>query len=50
MTIRPYVDSDWPAVREVYDLAKPDEMRGSVDLGAVLPMEQDPNALTLFQD
>jgi hypothetical protein len=31
MTIRPYMDSDWEAVRDIYDLSKPDEMRGSVD-------------------
>jgi ribosomal protein S18 acetylase RimI-like enzyme len=48
VTIRPYVDSDWEAVREIYDLAKPDEMRGSVDLGAMLPLKQDPPMLELF--
>jgi ribosomal protein S18 acetylase RimI-like enzyme len=49
MKIRPYVDSDWEVVREIYDLSKPDEMRGAVDRGAILPLNQDPAMLALFR-
>ncbi len=50
MAIRRYTDSDWQAVREIYDLSKPDEMRGMVDLSAVLPLSQDPSGLALFRE
>jgi ribosomal protein S18 acetylase RimI-like enzyme len=43
------MDTDWEAVREIYDLSKPDEMRGAVDLRAIIPFEDDPNALRLFE-
>ena len=48
MIVRPYKRSDWEAVRDIYDLSKPDEMRGGVDAGAVIPLQQDPAALALF--
>ena len=50
MEIRSYADSDWQAVRDIYDLSKPDEMRGSVDLAAIRPLEDDPERLALFHD
>jgi ribosomal protein S18 acetylase RimI-like enzyme len=50
MEIRPYVSSDWKDVCEIYDLSKPDEMRGSVTVEAVLPLEHDPSMLVLFRD
>ena len=50
MKIRPYEASDWEAVREIYDLSKPDEMRGGVDVRAVVPLGQDPSGLALFRD
>ena len=50
MTIRAYHDGDWESVREIYDLSKPDEMRGSVDLRAIIPIADDPKALRLFQE
>jgi ribosomal protein S18 acetylase RimI-like enzyme len=50
MRIRAYADSDWEAIREIYDLSKPDEMRGSIDLGAILPLNQDPSMLELFRE
>jgi hypothetical protein len=43
MQIRPYRHSDWAAVREIYDLAKPGEMRGVVDASAIPPLEADPD-------
>ena len=48
MKIRPYKASDWEAVRDIYDLSKPDEMRGGVDVGAIIPLQQDPAGLALF--
>jgi ribosomal protein S18 acetylase RimI-like enzyme len=50
MRIRPYTGSDWEAVREIYDLSKPDEMRGAIDLDTILPLNQDPAMLALFHD
>jgi ribosomal protein S18 acetylase RimI-like enzyme len=50
MNIRAYGDSDWEAIRNIYDLSKPDEMRGSVDLAAVIPLNQDAAGLALFRD
>jgi ribosomal protein S18 acetylase RimI-like enzyme len=50
MDIRAYTDLDWEPVRNIYDLSKPDEMRGSVDLSAVLPLSDDPKHLTLFRE
>lgn len=48
MVIRPYRPDDWPAVRDIHDLCKPDEMRGSVDLEAIIPIEEDEATLVLF--
>ncbi|MGE0448017.1 MAG: N-acetyltransferase family protein [Vicinamibacterales bacterium] len=48
MTIRPYHPADWTAVRGIHDLCKPDEMRGSVDLAAIVPLEADAATLVLF--
>lgn len=48
--IRRYETSDWDAVREIYGLSKPDEMRGSVDLSAILPLEADEGHLALFRE
>ena len=50
MKIRPYTPADWDAVREIYDLSKPDEMRGGVDIGAVVPLQQDAAGLALFRE
>ena len=49
MPIRPYRDTDWAVVRDIYDLAKPDEMRGVVDASAIPPLEADAGMMTLFQ-
>ena len=50
MKIRPYADSDWEDVRGIYDLSKPDELRGAVDVSMILPLDQDPSMLALFRD
>jgi ribosomal protein S18 acetylase RimI-like enzyme len=46
--LRSYKPDDWEAVREIYDLSKPDEMRGSVDLATIRPLEQDEAHVALF--
>ncbi|WP_419657318.1 GCN5-related N-acetyltransferase [Desulfosarcina variabilis str. Montpellier] len=50
MEIRQYTDKDWREVEEIYNLSKPDEMRGSVDLQALIRLQEDPNMIKLFQD
>lgn len=46
--LRPYTGADWTAVRDIHDLCKPDETRGSVDPSAVLPFESDAPMLVMF--
>ena len=48
MHIRPYRDTDWAAVRDIYDIAKPDEMQGMVDASAIPRLELDPDMMALF--
>jgi ribosomal protein S18 acetylase RimI-like enzyme len=48
MKVRSYADGDWEAVREIYNLAKVDELKGSVDLRAFIPLEKDPRSQRLF--
>ncbi len=50
MKVRGYADGDWEAVREIYNLAKVDELKGSVDLRAFIPFEKDPRSLRLFRE
>ncbi len=50
MKIRFYKETDWENVKDIYNLSKPDEMRGSVDLRALIPLEEDSNNLKLFHD
>lgn len=47
---RVYKRDDWAAVREIYDLSKPDEMRNSVPVNAILPLAKNPEMLRLFQE
>ena len=47
--IRPYVESDWKSVCLVYDLAKPDELRGSVELSTIPALDADAEMKALFQ-
>jgi len=49
MDIREYIETDWESVSEIYNLSKVDEMRGSVDLAAIVPFEDDRSALHLFE-
>ena len=50
MQIGPYRDTDWPSVREIYDLSKPDELRGVVDASEIPPLEDDPDMKVLFHE
>jgi len=47
--IRSYDPADWSAVRTIYDIAKPDEIRGSVPLDLILALDDDPEMLALFR-
>lgn len=40
IAIRQYIKSDWPYLCEIHDLARVDELNGSVDLHAFLTLEQ----------
>jgi ribosomal protein S18 acetylase RimI-like enzyme len=44
VTIREYRDEDWEAICRVHDLARPDELRGSCDPRAFVPLAEDPTA------
>ena len=50
MKLRPYRDEDWPAVCEIYDLAKPEELAGVVMLEAIPPLEADLSMRKLFAE
>ncbi len=50
MKIRSYKPDDWIQVKNIYNLSKPDEMRGSVDLRAVIPLEEDQLNQNLFNE
>ncbi len=41
LTIRAYHDDDWPLICQILDLARPDELRGSCDPRAFVPIERD---------
>lgn len=40
--IRPFEEADWKAVAAIHDAARPDELRGSCDPRAFVPLEEDP--------
>lgn len=50
MKIRPYKKSDWESVKEIYNLSKPDEMIGSVNLKAMILLQNDPKMIQLFNE
>ena len=41
VTYRAYKDEDWKAICQIHDLARPDELLGSCDPRAFVPIEQD---------
>jgi ribosomal protein S18 acetylase RimI-like enzyme len=44
IAIRDFVESDWHSVCRIHDAARPDELKGSCDPRAFVPLEQDPEA------
>ena len=40
--IRKYEEKDWEAICYVHDRSRPDELRGSYDLKAFIPLAEDP--------
>jgi len=42
ITYRDYQESDWTAICRIHDRARPDELKGSCDPRAFIPIEQDP--------
>ncbi len=49
MNIRPYQVDDWDAVQGIWNRGKPDEFRGTCDLRAIIPFEQDEGMRRLFR-
>ena len=47
--IREYCDADWDAVCAVHDRARPDELRGSCDSRAFVPLAADQDDAASFQ-
>jgi len=47
VAIRDYRPEDWPAVCRVHDRARPDELRGSFDARAFVPLAEDPDAKSI---
>ena len=41
ITLRPYKEEDWKSICAIHDAARPDELRGSCDPRAFVPIEQD---------
>ena len=41
LTYREYQEPDWKAICQIHDRARPDELRGSCDPRAFVPIEQD---------
>ena len=47
ITYRAYQNVDWPAICRIHDRARPDELEGSCDPRAFIPIEQDPEVKDL---
>lgn len=47
ITYRDYQDPDWTAICNIHDRARPDELEGSCDPRAFIPIEQDPEVKDL---
>jgi ribosomal protein S18 acetylase RimI-like enzyme len=50
LPIREYTPDDWDAICAIYDIAKPDELRGSGDLRAIRSLCDDETMQALFRD
>ncbi|MBX3051694.1 MAG: GNAT family N-acetyltransferase [Caldilineaceae bacterium] len=44
ITIRPFKPEDWDALCRIHDAARPDELKGSCDPRAFVPLSQEPEA------
>ncbi len=44
VTLREYAEGDWGEICRVHDRARPDELRGSCDPRAFVPLAEDPEA------
>jgi hypothetical protein len=44
ISVRGYTEEDWNAICQVHDLARLDEMRGSCDSRALVPLAENPEA------
>lgn len=49
ITIRDFAPADWARICEIHDLARPDELRGSCDPRAFVPILKDPQVEDLKQ-
>jgi ribosomal protein S18 acetylase RimI-like enzyme len=49
ISIREYCDNDWPMVCAVHDRARPDELRGSCDPRAFVPLAAEQDDTESFQ-
>ncbi len=49
-TIRPYTPSDWERICDIHDSARIDELNGSVDLAAFIPLKDCFEEEELFDD
>lgn len=50
MLVRAYCAADWPTVRDIYDLTKPDELRGIITSDAIPSLDSDSEMKILFQE
>lgn len=48
ITIRPYSEQDWLGICQVHDRSQPDEFKGSCDLRAMKPLQQNPNVNHIY--
>lgn len=49
ITYRNYTETDWQAICNIHDRARPDELKGSCDPRAFIPIERDPEVEGLKQ-
>ena len=49
VVIRSYEEADWPHARRIHDLARPNELEGSCDPRAFVPLADDEKDLKEFQ-
>ena len=50
MIIRRYESKDWGAICDIFNRAKPDELRGSIEPNAIVPLHKDEMLLKSFND